>query len=52
MLPLKNNNKLYGSYVTGEHEFFQQPNGQDKKKTGYAKFTSYYELQNNVWKLK
>lgn len=52
VFPLKSNNMLYGVYLHGEHEFFEQFDGQKKQKTGYAKFSSYYELQERTWKLK
>ncbi|HBR54818.1 MAG TPA: nuclear transport factor 2 family protein [Flavobacteriaceae bacterium] len=52
VFPLANNNNLYGAYVTGEHEFYRQEKGKEVEKTGYAKFASYYELQNETWKLK
>lgn len=52
VFPLSANNELYGAIQRGEHEFYRQPDGQENKKTGYAKFTSYWELQNNEWKLK
>ncbi|QIE58104.1 nuclear transport factor 2 family protein [Rasiella rasia] len=52
VFPLSANNELYGAIQRGEHEFYRQADGQENKKTGYAKFTSYWELQNNEWKLK
>ncbi|WP_432410824.1 nuclear transport factor 2 family protein [Rasiella sp. SM2506] len=52
VFPLKNNTILYGAYVNGEHEFFRKETDKKLLKTGYAKFSSYYELQNDAWKLK
>lgn len=52
VFPLKNNDSLYGALVNGAHEFFRKESGGEIEKTGYARFTSYYELLNNVWKLK
>ncbi|MDX1462038.1 MAG: nuclear transport factor 2 family protein [Marinirhabdus sp.] len=52
VFPLSNNNQLYGTYVTGEHEFYRQEDGDVNVKTGYAKFTSYFELQNEKWMIK
>ena len=33
-------------------EFYQQKPNAAKEKTGYAKFTSYWELNNGDWRLK
>ena len=52
VFPLMNNKVLYGTYVNGEHEFYRKETGKETIKTGYAKFSSYYELQNGAWKLK
>jgi hypothetical protein len=49
---LKSNDSLYGAIQRGVHEFYQQKPNEAKSKTGYAKFTSYWELQNSQWKLK
>lgn len=51
VFPLKNNNVLYGALVNGTHEFFRQEKNEKRHKTGYAKFTSYYELQDGAWML-
>jgi len=50
--PLKKNNVLYGALLSGEHEFYMQKPNEENKKTGYAKFTGYWELQDGDWKLK
>lgn len=52
VFPLKSNNILYGAIVNGEHEFFRKEPDKEIIKTGYAKFTSYFELSNSSWKLK
>ncbi len=52
VFPLKSNDSLYGALQRGEHEFYQQKPNEAREKTGYAKFTSYYELINGSWKLK
>ena len=52
VFPLKSNDTLYGALQRGEHEFYRQVTSEAKLKTGYAKFTSYWELQHGAWKLK
>lgn len=52
VFPLKSNDSLYGVFLRGEHEFYQQKTDEARKKTGYARFSSYWELQKGVWKLK
>ena len=52
VFPLKANNILYGAIQRGEHEFYEQKTNEARKKTGYAKFTSYWELNNGEWRLK
>jgi len=52
VFPLKSNDSLYGALQRGEHEFYQQKTNEVKKKTGTARFTSYWELQDGDWKLK
>ena len=52
VFPLAENNELYGALQRGEHEFYRQEAGKEKVKTGYAKFTSYCELQDGIWILK
>ena len=52
VFPLKSDQLLYGVFLHGEHEFYQQKQNEKRIKTGYAKFTSYWELQNGSWKLK
>jgi Domain of unknown function (DUF4440) len=52
VFPLNSNDTLYGAFVRGAHEFYQQKTNEGKHKTGYAKFTSYWEFQNGAWKLK
>ncbi len=52
VFPLKANDTLYGVLQRGEHEFYRQKVNEAKVKTGYAKFTSYWELQHGEWLLK
>lgn len=52
VFPLKSKDTIYGALQRGEHEFYRQETNQTNLKTGYAKFTSYWELQDGAWKLK
>ncbi|RXM51489.1 MULTISPECIES: DUF4440 domain-containing protein [unclassified Chryseobacterium] len=49
--PMYNNKTLYGFIQEGNHEFFENTNGKWNK-TGQAKFTHLWILENNQWKLK
>ncbi|MBO9620040.1 MAG: nuclear transport factor 2 family protein [Niabella sp.] len=49
--PLYKNQQLYGAIQEGDHDFFILSNGQYKK-SGTAKFTELWLLENNEWKLK
>lgn len=49
--PLYSNKKLYGFIQEGDHEFFENHKGQWNK-TGRAKFTHLWILEDDQWKLK
>jgi Domain of unknown function (DUF4440) len=50
---MENNGALYGALQTGTHEFFMQPPGQKVQKTGIAKFTCLWLLNDKKeWILK
>jgi len=49
----KNNRQdLYGAIQIGEHNFYQQKEGEEERKTNTAKFTHLWIIENNDWKLK
>lgn len=49
----KNNSKeLYGAIQNGVHEFYQQNEGEDARKTNTARFTHLWIIENGKWKLK
>ncbi|TXD51061.1 MULTISPECIES: nuclear transport factor 2 family protein [unclassified Polaribacter] len=48
---LKNNGKLYGAIQRGQHDFYNTEN-KNTKKTGTAKFTHLWILEDHTWKLK
>jgi hypothetical protein len=52
--PLYKNNRqdLYGAVQNGEHNFYQQKEGEEERKTSTAKFTHLWIIENNDWKLK
>ncbi|NRB64100.1 MAG: nuclear transport factor 2 family protein [Saprospiraceae bacterium] len=47
-----NNQILYGAIQHGVHDFFQQPHGEEARKTSTAKFTHLWIIENGNWKLK
>jgi hypothetical protein len=48
---LKENGKIYGAIQRGKHDFYSTKN-KNTKKTGTAKFTHLWILEDNTWKLK
>ena len=54
VFPMYRNNSqdLYGAIQTGTHEFYQQHEGENAKKTSIARFTHLWVIENNNWKLK
>lgn len=53
VFPLYKNEVLYGVFVTGSHEFFIQPTGKAVQKTGVAKFSCLWLLNDKKqWLLK
>ncbi len=47
-----NSQVLYGAIQNGIHDFYQQNEGEDARKTNTAKFTHLWILENGDWKLK
>lgn len=53
VFPMEKNGVLYGALQTGTHEFFIQPPGEKTQKTGVAKFTCLWLLNDKKqWLLK
>lgn len=54
VFPLYRNNheELYGAIQHGIHDFYQQPEGEEARKTSTAKFTHLWILEAGNWKLK
>lgn len=52
VFPLYDNDKLYGGIQEGVHDFYQQHEGETAVKSGTAKFTHLWILEDNQWKLK
>ena len=51
--PMKrNDSSLYGALQSGEHLFYVSQEGREAYLTGTAKFTSYWVLEQDEWKLK
>ena len=52
--PLYKDNRqvLYGAIQNGIHDFYQQNEGEDARKTNTAKFTHLWIIEDGVWKLK
>jgi len=50
--PLYENEKLYGAIQKGTHEFYLKEPNKKKYKTGSAKFTHVWILENSEWILK
>lgn len=48
----QNSQVLYGAIQKGEHDFYQQIEGEDARKTNTAKFTHIWVIENNNWKLR
>jgi hypothetical protein len=47
-----NSQVLYGSIQNGTHDFYQQNEGEDARKTNTARFTHLWIIENGDWKLK
>lgn len=54
IFPLHSDNKteLYGILQTGIHEFYQQQEGKEARKTSTAQFSHLWILEEDAWKLK
>lgn len=54
IFPLYSDNKteLYGILQTGIHEFYQQHEGEEARKTSTAQFSHLWILEEDAWKLK
>jgi len=54
IFPLYSDNKteLYGILQTGIHEFYQQHEGEEARKTSIAQFSHLWILEEDEWKLK
>jgi hypothetical protein len=48
--PLYNNGKLYGAIQSGRHEFWALEPGKPEYKTGIARFTHLWLIENGEWK--
>lgn len=48
----ENSRVLYGAIQNGIHDFYQQKEGEDARKTNTAKFTHLWIIEENEWKLK
>jgi hypothetical protein len=49
--PMRNGDSVYGAVISGDHYFYISENNQPEKRTGLAKFTHLWLLQNNEWKM-
>ena len=49
--PLRNNGKLYGAIISGEHQFYDVKKGANEYLTGTARFTHVLVLDKGVWKV-
>lgn len=47
-----NSQVLYGAIQNGTHDFYQQNEGEDARKTNTAKFTHLWIIEDGDWKLK
>lgn len=52
VFPLKNNGVLYGAIQNGDHEFYLKKEGEELIKTGFARFTHLWLLEDGEWILK
>ncbi len=48
---MKNNGKIYGAVISGEHLFYIKEKGKDEYVDGLAKFTHLWILKDSVWKM-
>ena len=49
--PLYDNGELYGAIQSGVHYFYIRESGKEDLRTGIAKFTSVWVLEDKLWKL-
>lgn len=49
--PLRDNGKLYGAIISGEHYFYRVTEGQPDRLTGKARFTHILLLKDGVWQV-
>ncbi|MEQ8523163.1 hypothetical protein [Gracilimonas sp.] len=49
---MKDNGELYGAIQRGEHEFYILEPGKEMYKTGFARFTHLWLLEDGEWILK
>ena len=53
VFPMYNDDQvLYGAIQNGIHDFYQQNEGEEARKTNTARFTHLWILENGDWKLK
>jgi hypothetical protein len=48
---MRNGDSVYGAIISGDHYFYVTENNQPEKRTGLARFTHLWLLQNNEWKM-
>ena len=48
----ENSQVLYGAIQNGVHDFYQQNEGEEARKTNIARFTHLWIIENGDWKLK
>lgn len=51
VFPMKKNGELYGAIQKGEHEFYIKETGKELYKTGFARFTHLWILEEEGWML-
>ena len=51
VFPMKNNGKIYGAVISGEHLFYIKDKGKDEYADGHARFTHLWILKDSVWKM-
>ncbi|GAA6136604.1 hypothetical protein NBRC116583_03510 [Arenicella sp. 4NH20-0111] len=49
---MRDNNNIYGAIQSGEHDFYIRETGKPLYKTGEAKFSHLWVVDDGVWKLK
>jgi hypothetical protein len=49
--PMRNGDSVYGAIISGDHYFYVTEKNQPEKRTGLARFTHLWLLQNKEWKM-